>query len=47
VQKNYHQCLPRNRNEVPEIHARLVQADDNSHSLTVTDGQDHRLSCKA
>jgi small-conductance mechanosensitive channel len=31
VQKNYPQCLPRNRNELPEIHARLAPADGNSH----------------
>jgi hypothetical protein len=31
VQKNYPQCLPRNRNELPEIHARLTPADGNSH----------------
>jgi small-conductance mechanosensitive channel len=31
VQKNYPQCLPRNRNELPEIHARLAPADGNLH----------------
>jgi small-conductance mechanosensitive channel len=34
VQKNYPQCLPRNRNDLPEIQARLMPADGNSHSLT-------------
>src|SRR5215831_19220024 len=29
VQKNYPQCLPRNRNELPEIQARVVPADGN------------------
>jgi hypothetical protein len=47
VQKNYPHCLPRNRNELPEIHARVARADDNSHSLTLIDGQDYRPSRKA
>jgi small-conductance mechanosensitive channel len=34
IQKNYPQCLPRNRNDLPEIQARVVQADGNSGSLT-------------
>lgn len=34
IQKNYPQCLPRNRNELPEIQARVVPADGNSRSLT-------------
>jgi small-conductance mechanosensitive channel len=29
VQKKYPQCLPRNRNELPEIHARVAPADGN------------------
>jgi small-conductance mechanosensitive channel len=29
VQKNYPQCLPRNRNDLPEIQARVVPADGN------------------
>jgi small-conductance mechanosensitive channel len=47
VQKNYPKCLPRNRNELPEIHARVARADDNSHSLTVSEEQDYRTSRKA
>jgi hypothetical protein len=34
IQKNYPQCLPRNRNELPEIQARVARADGNSRSLT-------------
>jgi hypothetical protein len=30
VQQKYPQCLPRNRNELPEIKARVVPADGNS-----------------
>jgi small-conductance mechanosensitive channel len=33
VQTNYPQCLPRNRNELPEIHARVAPADGNSRSI--------------
>jgi small-conductance mechanosensitive channel len=33
VQQKYPQCLPRNRNELPEIHARVVPTDGNSRSL--------------
>ena len=44
VQKNYPHCLPRNRNEVPEIHARVVRADGHPPSLTVTGEQDYRPS---
>jgi hypothetical protein len=41
VQKSYPQCLPRSRNELPEIQARVVPADGNSHSLTMTGETDH------
>jgi small-conductance mechanosensitive channel len=34
VQSKYPQCLPRSRNELPEIQARVVSADGNSTSLT-------------
>jgi hypothetical protein len=34
VQKNYPQCLPRNRNDLPEILARVMPADGNSPSAT-------------
>jgi small-conductance mechanosensitive channel len=34
VQKNYPQYLPRNRNELPEIHARVAPENGNSPSLT-------------
>jgi len=43
VQKNYPHCLPRNRNEVPEIHARVALADGNSRS-SVAGEQDYRPS---
>jgi small-conductance mechanosensitive channel len=32
VQRNYPQCLPRNRNELPEIQARVLPADSNSNA---------------
>jgi small-conductance mechanosensitive channel len=41
VQKNYPQCLPRNRNELPEIQARVVPTNGNSRSLSVTSEPDH------
>jgi hypothetical protein len=34
VQKKYPQYLPRNRNELPEIHARVAPENGNSLSLT-------------
>jgi len=37
----YPQCLPRNRNELPEIQARVVPADGNSRSFTVSGKPDH------
>jgi small-conductance mechanosensitive channel len=40
VQQNYPQCLPRNRNELPEIQAHVMPADGNSRSLTAT-GKPH------
>lgn len=36
VQKNYPQCLPRNRNDLHEIQARVVPADGDARSLTAT-----------
>jgi small-conductance mechanosensitive channel len=36
IQKRYPQCLPRNRNELPEIHARVVPANGSSISLAGT-----------
>jgi hypothetical protein len=41
VQKKYPQYLPRNRNELPEIHARVAPESDNSRSLTGSDEPDH------
>jgi len=41
IQQNYPQCLPRNRNELPEIQARVVPADGNSRSFTVSGKPDH------
>jgi hypothetical protein len=38
VQQNYPQCLPRNRNEPPEIHARVAPADGNSRSIGASAG---------
>jgi small-conductance mechanosensitive channel len=40
IQKNYPQCLPRNRNELPEIQARVVPGNGNSSSLTRIGGPD-------
>jgi small-conductance mechanosensitive channel len=40
VQKNYPQCLPRNRNDLLEIQARVVPADGNARSLSMT-GEPH------
>ena len=36
VQKNYPQCLPRNRNDLSEVQARLVSADGSARSSTAT-----------
>ncbi len=41
VQKNYPQCLPRNRNELPEIHARVATAGGNSHPIRGSTEADH------
>jgi small-conductance mechanosensitive channel len=41
VQKKYPECLPRNRNELPEIHARVAPADGHSGSLTGAAETDH------
>jgi small-conductance mechanosensitive channel len=41
VQKNYPQYLPRNRNELPEIHARVASADANSHPISGGAALDH------
>ena len=42
VQKKYPECLPRNRNELPEIHARVAPEDGTLRSLTgAAEDDDH------